>query len=162
MRSVFSWKKFAWRVIILTLGSSLVAVTVNAVRPTPLDWVATTMYEIYQDCPESTVSAEQLELSKVLSSRQNYLVVDTRSDEERKYAPITGSLAIQYDSLFPILKTDIDKILKTSAGRSVLVIGEGSTAKLMADELVSNGLKNIYYLKESTDYLKLVDVKGGK
>lgn len=161
MKRGFSYKWFATKTAILFFGSCLIAVAVNAARPTPLDWVATSIYEIYQDCPESTVSAEETDISSVLQKRNNFLIVDTRSKPEILKLQIPESLAVQYDSLFPIEKEEINRILKESQGRSVLVIGNGSTAKLMADELVSNGLKNIFYLSKSSDYTKLGEPKEG-
>jgi len=160
MNSMFSLKRFANRVAIILICSSLIALAVNALRPTPLDWVAKTIYEIYQDCPESTVSADVIELESIIRNRSSYLIVDTRDEKDRSDFPVNNSIFVEYDALFPVEKDHINLIVQMSAGKSVLVIGKGSIAKLMADELVSNGLKNIYYLSNPPDYKRLTQKEG--
>jgi len=140
--------------LILTVAVGLAAL-VNAGRPTPIDWIAQADYEIYEDCEETTESAEPVALAEVSKHPDWYLVVDARDPEAFEADHLEGAYSMPYDPLFGVGEEEISAIRDEAGDRSIVVVGEGEFAKLLADDLLSGGLSWVQYLEEGEDWRSL-------
>jgi len=145
------------RSALLVAFSALVAVGVNAGRPDSLEWVASAEYEIYENCPEGTGSATTVTLREIVEKPDYFLLVDCRSLEEYEESHIPNAISIPYDPLFSVDEEAIFQIQKESDGRTVVVIGDTLTAKLLADDLVTQGMEYVSYLDDGEDWWSLLE-----
>ena len=153
-------KAFIIRTAILVLLPTAVAVTVNAVRPTPLEWVAEEPYEIFQDCPEATKTAGDIPLKAIVKNPNKFLFVDARSAGEFAKEHVRAARSLPYDPIFPVSKGDIARLFEAAGSRTVVVIGDGRIPKLMADDLMTQGFPKAGYLPENEDWRELLDRLG--
>jgi hypothetical protein len=144
------------RSAVLVVISALVAVGVNAGRPDSLEWVASAEYEIYEECPEGTGSATAVTLGEILENPDYFFLVDCRRSEEYEQSHIPDALSIPYDPLFSVDEEVILEIQKESDGRTVVVVGDTLTAKLLADDLVTQGMEYVQYLDDGEDWRSLL------
>ncbi len=148
-------KRSAWRMMILLAVPTLIAVTCNLLRPEGLPFIATEPYEIFTDCPEATAQADSVSLKDARTQAGDFLLVDGRAPAQVKAEPIDGAIAIAYDELFPVSAEDVSKLAQARGERVVLVIAdEAATAKLLADDLRSQGVLKVRYLNaRAQDFL---------
>lgn len=154
------WKKFLLQVVVLAIVPSLFAVGFNLARPTPLTWVAKEPYEIFQDCPEATETAEAISVEAIRKNPKAFLIIDARMPKAFKEGHIEGAINIPYDPLFPVSEANIQNVQAARKGRRVVVVGEGKTAKLLAEDLMTQGLERADHLPEDAEWRKLLGEKG--
>ena len=149
-------KRFFIRIAILLGVPLLLAVAVNLFRPTSLDWIAKEAYEIFQDCPEATAQAEEVQVEFVRSHATSLLWVDARSEELFAVKHLPGAVNVVYDTLFPVAEEDLHNLQSISKGKTVVVYGEGGIGKLLADDLASQGMVGVKYLNPQFDWKTLL------
>ena len=150
------WRGFLLRATILVSVSCATAVAVNALRSDPIDWVAAAEYEIYEDCPETVEPALPVSLAELKENPDYFLIIDSRMEEEFLVSHLDGSLSIPYDPLFPVDEETILAIRKQVGDRTIVVVGDSITAKLLADDLIAQGIEWVQYLEDGRDWLALV------
>lgn len=149
-------KSSLFRLLGIVGFSFAVAFVFNATRPTPLAWAADSDYEIYDDCDETTETAEPIAIADVLEHPDYYLLVDAREPEEFAAGSAAGAINLPYDPLFSVGEGEIDGIRSQAGDRGLVIIGEPETAKLLADDLFSQGMTFVNYLEEGDQWTKLV------
>ena len=160
MLNALSLKKFIFKSFILVSISCIVAVTVNIFRPTPLEWVASEQYEIFTDCPETTKTSKAIAMESVSQAPRKFLLVDARPGDDFEKKHLNAALSLPYDPIFSVDKKDLKKIEKAANGRTVVVYGGRHNAKLLADDLVSQGISKVRFLKESDNWESLYEIQG--
>jgi len=150
------WKGFLLRATILVGVSSVTAVAVNAFRSDPIDWVAAAEYEIYEDCPETVEPALPVTLAELKENPDYFLIVDSRMEEEYVASHLEGSVSVPYDPLFPVDEETIAAIRDRMGDRTIVVVGDSITAKLLADDLIAQGVEWVQYLEDGRDWLALL------
>ncbi|MBN1827149.1 MAG: rhodanese-like domain-containing protein [Candidatus Eisenbacteria bacterium] len=153
-------KGFLLRTTILVGVSSLTAVMVNAFRSDSLDWVAAAEYEIYEECPESTEPATPVTLDELRENPDYFLVIDCRDEESFVADHLEGSISIPYDPLFPVDEEAVLAIRESVGDRTVVVVGDSMTAKLLADDLIAQGIEWVQYLEDGQGWPALLH--GGR
>lgn len=143
------------RALIIAGVSCVIAVGVNATRPTPVAWVAQADYEIYEDCDETTESAERIELAEVAKNPSWYLIVDAREREPYEEWHLEGSCSLPYDPLFSVDAGTLDSLRSAAGDRTVVVVGDGDHAKLLADDLLSQGMTWVRFIDPDEDWRTL-------
>jgi len=149
-------KSFLLRVTILVGVSCVAAVATNVFRSDPIDWVAAAEYEIYEDCPETVEPALPVTLEELRENPDYFLIVDSRMEEEFLATHLEGSLSVPYDPLFPVDEETITAIRDQVGDRTVVVVGDSITAKLLADDLIAQGIDWVQYLEDGRDWLALL------
>ena len=145
------------RIAILVSLSALLAFVVNAARSTPLPWVAQQPYEIFQDCPETLKTAQEISIDTVLLDRARFLIVDARSGAQFETGHADHAFSVPYDPLFPVSEEIVQSLAEKLEGRTVLVAGDAVSAKALADELISTELEDVRYLKDEAAYQRLFE-----
>ncbi len=161
MSAATSIKHFFLRSAVLVAVSAMIAVGVNAARPDSLQWVATAEYEIYENCPEVTGSATGVTLDEILEKPDYFLLVDCRMPEEYEKSHIPDAVSLPYDPLFSVDEDAIYRIQKESDGRTIVVVGDTLTAKMLADDLVTQGMEYVRYLEDGEDWRALLSPEEG-
>ncbi|MFH1679894.1 MAG: rhodanese-like domain-containing protein [Candidatus Eisenbacteria bacterium] len=136
--------------------STAVAVAVNAGRPDSLRWAADSEYEIYEDCPEGEDTASVVTLDELIENPSYFFVVDSREPEEYESGHVEGAFSIPYDPLFSVSEEEIEEIRTVAGDRTIVVIGDTLTARLLANDLATQGLDWVHYLEESEDWRALL------
>ena len=136
---------------VMVAASTAVAVTVNALRPEPLAWVAAVPYEIFVDCPEAVKTAQKILPAEALGAKS--LFVDARDTEAFGQSHIRDAFNLPYDPLFPVDDAVVDN-LKTRRAAFVVVYGDEQTGKMLADELASAGLARVRYVEGGMQALR--------
>ncbi|MBM3321063.1 MAG: rhodanese-like domain-containing protein [Candidatus Eisenbacteria bacterium] len=136
--------------------SALVAVAINAGRPDSLRWVADAEYEIFDDCPEGEDTASAVTLDELVENPSYFFVVDSRSPEDYAAGHIEGAFSLPYDPLFSVDDKEIEKILVAAGEKTIVVVGDTLTARLLANDLTSQGLDFVHYLEEDGDWRALL------
>ncbi len=149
-------KSFLFRSLGIVGFSFAVGITMNATRPTPLAWAADSDYEIYDDCDETTETAEPMSIADVLAHPDYYLLVDAREPDAFAAGSAPGAVNLPYDPLFSVGQEEIDALRSRAGDRSLVIIGDPETAKLLADDLFSQGMTFVNYLEEGDQWTKLV------
>jgi rhodanese-related sulfurtransferase len=144
------------RSFLIAAASAAVAVAVNASRPDPLPWLAPSEYEIYEDCPEAEDSSTVLSLSELRGDLSFFFLVDCRPAEEFAEGHAEGALSVPYDPLFAVSEEDLAKIQDAAGTRTVVVVGDSLTARLLANDLVAQGLEAVRYLEKGADWRALL------
>ncbi len=150
------------RMAILVSLSALLAFVVNAARPTPLPWVAQQPYEIFQDCPETLKTSQEISLDTVLLDRARFLIVDARPGAQFEVGHADSALSVPYDPIFPVSEEIVKSLAEKQEGRTLLVVGDAVSAKALADELISTELENVGYLKDEPTYRRLFENGKGE
>ncbi|NNE07844.1 MAG: hypothetical protein HKN20_04700 [Gemmatimonadetes bacterium] len=149
-------KSFLFRSLGIVGFSFVVAFAVNATRTTPLAWAADSDYEIYDDCDETTETAEPIAIAEVLEHPDYYLLVDAREPDAFAAGSAAGAVNLPYDPLFSVGQEEIDELRSQAGDRGLVIIGDPETAKLLADDLFSQGMTFVNYLEEGDEWTKLV------
>lgn len=118
-------------------------------------WIAQAEYEIFEDCDETTESAEAIDLSEVVKNPSWYLIVDSRDPEPYEEWHLEGAYLLSYDPLFSVDEETIEALRIEAGDRSVVVVGEGDFAKLLADDLLSQGMSWVQFIRPEEDWRKL-------
>ena len=147
--------QFLIRCAVLLGFSLILTFSVNLIRATPISWIASQPYEIFQDCPESTVQAGILALAEFKANPSKYLVVDARPEANASQDPVPGAFLLPYDALFPASPSMVERLQEQRKGRTPLVFGEGSAGQHLADELVGAGIKNVRYFDPAENWHEL-------
>lgn len=155
-------QRFLIRSTVLVGFSFLLAIAVNAGRDDPLAWTASSAYEIYEDCPETTEPAAPILLDEILENRDYFFLVDSREAVEYETGHAEGAFLLPFDPLFSVEETAVSAIQEAAGDRSVVVIGDGLTAQMLADDLSTQGLEFVHYLEQSEDWRVLMAVDGDK
>ena len=153
-------KRSLLRVAVLLGIPLLLAVSVNAFRPTPLDWLAKEAYEIFQDCPEATSQAEPVTLEFVRGKQTSVLWVDARPEEEFAKSHLPEAVNVVYDTLFPVAEEDLQNLQAVSKGKTIVVYGTEGIGKLLADDLASQGMVEVKYLEPTAEWKTLLTGKA--
>jgi rhodanese-related sulfurtransferase len=148
--------RLLFRSFLVFAFSTAVAVAVNAGRPDSLRWVADAEYEIYDDCPEGEDSASAVTLDELVENPSYFFVVDSRSPEDYAAGHIEGAFSLPYDPLFSVDEEEVEKILEAAGEKTIVVIGDTLTARLLANDLASQGLDFVHYLEEDGDWRTLL------
>ena len=149
---MFKFGEMLRRALLITGASFLMALAVNATRPTPVLWIAQADYEIFEDCDETTESAEPIEIAEIMKHVDWYMVVDSRDPEPYEEWHLEGSYSLPYDPLFSVDEETINALRSEAGDRSVVVVGEGEIAKLLADDLLSQGLSWVQFINPEEDW----------
>lgn len=152
-------KNFLLKTTLLALVPSLLALVVNAARPGSLEWIASEPFEIYADCKDVQEQADAIALDRLQADLPRFLIVDSRPLANFRYKRLPGSISLPYDSLFPVETEKVRQLRGRAGGRKLLVIGEGVSARELANELLAAGLRNIYYLEPADDWRKLMTAR---
>jgi rhodanese-related sulfurtransferase len=144
------------RSAVIVAVSSGIAFAVNAARSDSLPLVAESEYEIYDDCPEGEESATEVTLDEVTENPTYFLFIDARAPEEYAAGHIEGALSVPYDPLFPVSPEDVERVRAAAGERTIVVIGDPLTARLLANDLASQGLDWVNYLEESAEWSVLL------
>lgn len=139
--------RFLFRSFFIVLFASLVAVGVNAGRPDSLAWIASSEYEIYDECPEGEEEAPAIAIDELLENPDYFLLVDSRMPGEFDEGHVDGALSVPYDPLFSVTEEDVVRVRETAGDRTVVVIGDSLTARLLANDFLSQGLDWVHYLE---------------
>ena len=143
------------RALIITGVSCLLAVAVNATRPTPVVWIAQADYEIFEDCDETTESAEAIKLAEVTKNPSWYLIVDSRDPELFEEGHIIGAYSLPYDPLFSVDEETVEALRSEAGDRTIVVVGDGDFARLLADDLLSQGMSWAQFIAPEEDWRAL-------
>jgi len=152
---MFHFRKMLGRALLIAGVSSLLAVAVNATRPTPVMWIAQADYEIFEDCDETTESADSIDIAEILKHPDWYMIVDSRDPEPFEEWHLEGAYSLPYDPLFSVDEETIDALRSEAGDRSIVVVGEGDIARLLADDLLSEGLSWVQFIRPEEDWRKL-------
>ena len=152
----FNRSRFLLRTAVLFCASIFLAVAVNATRPDPLDWIASEEYEIFEECPEGEESSTPVTLQEVTANPDYFFIVDSRDSSDFERGHVEGAMSVPYDPLFPVMEDVIDELLVSAGDRTVVVIGDTLIAKLLADDLISQGVPIVHYLEEGEDWRVLL------
>lgn len=144
------------RSALIAAAASIVALGFNAVRADPLDWVADSEYEIYDECPEGEEEATAIGLDELLENPGYFFLVDSRMPGEYGAAHVEGALSVPYDPLFPIEEGEIAAVKEAAGDRTVVVIGDTLTARLLANDFLNQGVGFVHYLAEDEDWRVLL------
>jgi rhodanese-related sulfurtransferase len=156
MSSTTSIKRLLFRSSAVAVVSAGIAFAVNAGRPDSLPLVAESDYEIYEDCPEGEDEATRVPLDEVTENPSYWLFVDARPPEEFAAGHIEGALSLPYDPLFSVSAEDVEKIRAAAGSRTILVVGEPTTARFLANDLTAQGLDWVNCLEEGADWHALL------
>ncbi len=139
--------RFLLRSFFIVLFASLVAVGVNAGRPDSLAWIASSEYEIFDECPEGDEEAPFIAIDELLENPDYFLLVDSRMPDEFDKTHVEGTLSVPYDPLFSVTEEDVARVRDAAGDRTVVVIGDSLTARLLANDFLSQGLDWVHYLE---------------
>ncbi len=149
-------RSVVFRALLIAGVSVLLAVAVNASRPTPVTWLAQAEYEIFEDCDETTETSESISLAEIEKHPDWYLVVDARDESLYAEGHIDGAYSLPYDPLFSVDAEQVEALRSAAGDKSVVVVGDDGTARLLADDLLSQGLAWVQFLDEETDWRRLM------
>ncbi|MFH1279574.1 MAG: rhodanese-like domain-containing protein [Candidatus Eisenbacteria bacterium] len=151
-----------WRVglflqsALIVSAASVIALGYNAVRADSLDWVADSEYEIYDECPEGEEEAAAVSLEELQENPDYFFLVDSRMPDEFGAEHAEGALSVPYDPLFPISEEEIGAVKEAAGDRTVVVIGDVPTARLLANDFLNQGVGFVQYLNEDEDWRALL------
>jgi rhodanese-related sulfurtransferase len=148
------------RSALIVVASSLVGLGYNAVRADSLDLVAESDYEIYEECPEGEEVAEPIHLDELKENPDYFFLVDSRTPDEYEQGHAPGAFSVPYDPLFPVSEEEIDSVRTAAGDRTIVVVGDSLTAKLLANDLLNQGISFVQYLDEGEDWRSLVGGAG--
>lgn len=156
MLSTVSPARLLLRSALIAAASGAVALAVNAGRPDSLPLVAESEYEIYEDCPEGEESATEIALDEITENPAYFLIVDSREPEEFEAGHVEGALSVPYDPLFPVSEEEVERVRAAVGERVVVVVGDPLTARLLANDLATQGLDWVNYLEEGAEWRVLL------
>jgi len=135
--------------ILIALAASLIGAIFNALRPSGLDWVAGSDYQILVPCPEPMGDAAPLPLAEAKDAKAPDALIDARDPEAYSKGHLSGAQNIPYDFLSPVSRQDVERLV-AARFRRVIVYGSGDepdTGKLLAGELAAAGIKNVFFIE---------------
>ena len=100
-----------------------------------------------------------LRLSRVANLKMDEKWAERPMDakkEEYIASHLEGSLSVPYDPLFPVDEETITAIRERVGDRTIVVVGDSITAKLLADDLIAQGVEWVQYLEDGRDWLALL------
>jgi len=148
-----------YSIIGIVLISIVIAILVNVFRNDGIPFITDTDYLIYEPCPEPTGKFENISINDVLKdiseelTINEVLIIDASSENIYNKGHLVNAISIPYSFLDTIDKEKANKLVNLRPKR-IYVYGnldnDLSLGKLLAGEIASLGLNNIYWI--SSDY----------
>ena len=139
--------KILGQAIVLTLVASAIGFVFNLARPSSLDWVARSPYDIYKDCPELSKEAAEVKVEHLEEDLSSFVILDARPTTEFLEAHIPAARSVPFDPIRPMEDSLVEELKKAGPNR-ILVYGDVAidSGRLMAGELASAGLLGVRFL----------------
>ncbi|MFW5740813.1 MAG: rhodanese-like domain-containing protein [Myxococcota bacterium] len=133
--------------------STLVALSVNAVRTEGIPLVQQEEYDILVPCPEPVGDPEEMAASDPRIESDKSLLLDVRSKEEFAEWHVSGARNQPFDWLGPPVDKEVKTVAKqvaASRAHRVIVYGDGDnpdSGREWAKLLSGARIKNVFYVK---------------
>lgn len=134
-------------------GAALLALVVNAVRPSGLPLVARTPYETLVPCPEPGGPVAALEPSDPALRGSRLFLVDARDADAFRTGHASGAVNVPYDWLDPLPQPTLDELARriaASGATRVVVYGDGGrpdSGEHLGREISGRGIRNVAFVR---------------
>jgi hypothetical protein len=151
--TVSTWRRTMAEAAIVAAVSSVLALAVNALRPSGLPLVTRVPYEVLVPCPEPGGPVTPLDADDPLLREPRVFVIDARDAETFRAGHHFGAENVPYDWLDPIPEDDLRRLAKkiaASRATHVVVYGDGGlpdSGEHLGREISGRGIRNVAFVR---------------
>ena len=134
-------------------GAALLALAVNALRPSGLPLVAPAPYETLVPCPEPGGPVAALEPSDPALRGPRLFLVDARDADAFRRGHAAGAVNVPYDWLDPLPQAVLGELARriaASGAARVVVYGDGGrpdSGEHLGREISGRGIRNVAFVR---------------
>ena len=137
----------------IAAATTMVAVSVNALRPSGLPLVAHTPYQTLVPCPEPGGPAVAIGPDDPALASSRSFLIDARTRDEYRARHLAPAVSVPFDWLDPLPEATLEELARAIAGSRatrVVVYGDGGrpdSGEHLGREISGRGIKNVCFVR---------------